>query len=71
MIKIDVFFIQRRIVLSYIKIPIKKVEKFWKSGKLKIEVKAGKPHRKYPKMVFILDKDNLPFWLAVHEKRWR
>lgn len=32
---------------------------------LKIEVKAGKPHRKYPKSVRILDEDTLPLFLAV------
>ena len=32
---------------------------------LKVEVKAGKPHRKYPKDVIILDEENLPVFLAV------
>jgi predicted AAA+ superfamily ATPase len=32
---------------------------------LKIEVKAGKPHRKYPRDVIILDEDSLPIFLAV------
>jgi predicted AAA+ superfamily ATPase len=32
---------------------------------LKIEVKAGKPHRRYPKNVMILDENNLPIFLAV------
>ena len=32
---------------------------------LKIEVKAGKPHRKYPKSVEVLDEDTLPIFLAV------
>jgi predicted AAA+ superfamily ATPase len=32
---------------------------------LKVEVKAGKPHRKYPKDVIILDEGNLPVFLAV------
>ncbi len=32
---------------------------------LKIEVKIGKPHRKYPKNVIILDHETLPLFLAV------
>lgn len=32
---------------------------------LKIEVKAGKPHRKYPKSVEVWDEDTLPLFLAV------
>ena len=32
---------------------------------LKIEVKIGKPHRKYPKNVFLVDSENLPFFLAA------
>jgi hypothetical protein len=32
---------------------------------LKIEVKVGKPHRKYPRNVEILDADTLPLFLAV------
>lgn len=32
---------------------------------LKIEVKAGKPHRNYPKSLLVLDKESLPLWLAV------
>lgn len=32
---------------------------------LKVEVKLGKPHRKYPKDVMILDETNLPIFLAV------
>ncbi|RLG39914.1 MAG: hypothetical protein DRO01_04915 [Thermoproteota archaeon] len=32
-------------------------------GDLKIEVKAGKSHRKYPKNVLILDEENLPRFL--------
>lgn len=35
------------------------------SNGLKIEVKVGKPHRKYPKDVLILDSENLPLFLAV------
>ncbi len=35
------------------------------AGDLKIEVKIGKPHRKYPKNVLILDSQNLPLFLAV------
>ncbi|RLG16572.1 ATP-binding protein [Candidatus Pacearchaeota archaeon] len=31
---------------------------------LKIEVKAGKPHRKYPKGVLILDKERIPRFLV-------
>ena len=34
------------------------------AGNLKIEVKAGKPHRKYPKNVIVLDEENLPLFLA-------
>jgi len=32
---------------------------------LKIEVKAGKPHRRYPKDVIVLDENNLPIFLAI------
>lgn len=32
---------------------------------LKIEVKVGKPHRKYPRNVEMLDADTLPLFLAV------
>jgi len=32
---------------------------------LRIEAKAGKPHRRYPKDVMILDENNLPIFLAV------
>ncbi|MCD6408766.1 MAG: ATP-binding protein [Candidatus Verstraetearchaeota archaeon] len=32
---------------------------------LKIEVKAGKPHRRYPKKVMILDREALPLFLSV------
>ena len=35
------------------------------AGNLKVEVKAGKPHRKYPKGVEILDEHTLPLFLAV------
>jgi predicted AAA+ superfamily ATPase len=30
------------------------------AGDLKIEIKAGKPHRKYPKNVIILDEEDIP-----------
>ncbi len=30
-----------------------------------IEVKIGKPHRKYPKNVFVIDKEQLPFFIAA------
>lgn len=33
------------------------------SKKLKIEVKAGKPHRRYPKSVTVIDSEELPFFL--------
>jgi predicted AAA+ superfamily ATPase len=32
---------------------------------LKVEVKVGKPHRKYPKNVIVLDEENLPIFLAA------
>ncbi len=32
---------------------------------LKIEVKAGKPHRKYPKGVTVLEKEDIPLFLAL------
>lgn len=32
---------------------------------LRVEVKAGKPHRRYPKDVLILDEDNMADFLAV------
>ncbi len=35
------------------------------AGDLMIEVKVGKPHRKYPKRALILDKNDLPVFLAV------
>ena len=31
---------------------------------LKVEVKAGKPHRRYPKGVVVLDREDLPLFLA-------
>ncbi|RLI95018.1 MAG: ATP-binding protein, partial [Candidatus Altiarchaeales archaeon] len=33
------------------------------AGDLKIEVKAGKSHRKYPRNVLILDEEDLPRFL--------
>jgi len=33
------------------------------AGKLKVEVKAGKPHRRYPKNVVILEEKNIPWFL--------
>ncbi len=30
---------------------------------LKVEVKAGKPHRKYPRNVIVIDREQLPFFL--------
>ena len=33
------------------------------AGDLRIEVKAGKPHRKYPKNVLVLDEEDLPGFL--------
>jgi predicted AAA+ superfamily ATPase len=35
------------------------------ANNLRIEVKVGKPHRKYPKNVLTLDLNNLPLFLAV------
>jgi predicted AAA+ superfamily ATPase len=35
------------------------------ANNLKVEVKAGKPHRSYPKDVLVLDEKNLPLFLAV------
>ncbi len=32
---------------------------------LKIEVKAGKPHRRYPKGIAVLDYDDIPLFLAL------
>ncbi len=45
---------------------------YWRNGYevdalangLKVEVKAGKPHRRYPKGVVVLDRDDLPLFLA-------
>ncbi len=34
------------------------------AGDLKVEVKAGKPHRKYPKNVLVLEEDDLPKFLV-------
>ncbi|MCD6373532.1 MAG: ATP-binding protein [Thermococcus sp.] len=33
------------------------------AGDLKVEVKAGKAHRKYPKSVIVLEKEDVPFFL--------
>ena len=39
------------------------------ADKLKVEVKAGKPHRNYPKNVIVLEEDSLPaFFVKVAEK---
>ncbi len=35
------------------------------ANNLRIEVKAGKPHRKYPKKVIVLDKQTLPQFIAI------
>ena len=35
------------------------------AGDLRIEVKIGKPHRKYPRKVLILDREVLPTFLSV------
>jgi hypothetical protein len=32
---------------------------------LRIEIEAGKPHRKYPKNVPVLDEENIPLFLSV------
>ncbi len=32
---------------------------------LKIEVKVGKPHRRYPKGVTVLDSEDIPLFLAL------
>ncbi|MDK2384727.1 MAG: hypothetical protein QI199_08000 [Candidatus Korarchaeota archaeon] len=32
---------------------------------LKIEVKAGKPHRRYPKGVTVLDREDIPLFMAL------
>ena len=39
------------------------------AGDLKVEVKAGKPHRKYPRNVIILGKEDLPEFLLKLEKK--
>jgi hypothetical protein len=31
---------------------------------LKVEVKAGKPHRKYPKNVIVLEEEDIPRFLV-------
>ena len=38
------------------------------AGDLKVEVKAGKPHRKYPKGVRVLDEEDLPGFLMDLKK---
>ena len=35
------------------------------AGKMRIEVKAGKVHRRYPKNVKVLEKDEIPFFLLT------
>ncbi len=36
---------------------------------MRIEIKAGKAHRRYPKNVKVLEKDEVPFFLlTLHEK---
>ncbi|MEM3385674.1 MAG: ATP-binding protein [Nitrososphaeria archaeon] len=35
------------------------------ANNLQVEVKAGKPHRRYPRKVLILDEDNIPLFLSV------
>jgi len=37
------------------------------AGNLKIEVKAGKPHRRYPRGVMILGEDDIPQFLMKQE----
>jgi len=39
------------------------------AGDLKVEVKAGKPYRKYPRNVIILGKEDLPEFLLKLEKK--
>ena len=43
------------------------------SGELKVEVKAGKAHRRYPKSVKVLEKEDVPFFLLelTHESASR
>jgi len=39
------------------------------AGKMKIEIKAGKAHRRYPRDVRVLEKDEVPFFLlTLYEK---
>ena len=39
------------------------------AGGMRIEIKAGKAHRRYPKNVKVLEKDEVPFFLlTLHEK---
>ncbi|MGC8948397.1 MAG: ATP-binding protein, partial [Thermoprotei archaeon] len=33
------------------------------SGDLRVEIKAGKPHRKYPKGVIVLSEEDIPIFL--------
>ncbi|RLJ06858.1 MAG: hypothetical protein DRP16_04505 [Candidatus Aenigmatarchaeota archaeon] len=33
------------------------------AGNFKVEVKAGKPHRRYPRNVLVLDEEDLPEFL--------
>jgi len=39
------------------------------SGKLKVEVKAGKPHRRYPRGVTVLSEEDIPAFLLNLEDR--
>ena len=43
------------------------------AGELKVEVKAGKAHRRYPKSVKVLEKEDVPFFLLelTHESASR
>lgn len=34
-------------------------------GDLRVEVKVGKPHRRYPRGVIVLGKEDLPLFLAL------
>jgi len=38
------------------------------AGELKVEVKAGKPHRKYPRNVIILEREDIPEFLIKLEE---
>lgn len=38
------------------------------AGDLRVEVKAGKPHRKYPRDVMNLDEEDIPRFLIELEK---